>query len=194
MHRSIPSLCKQEIQPVPGMMGLHSCSTPTQELMSPIRTSHWACTAQHCALNTSDIFACLKLVKISGRKLQSVQKAYPWDFVKYCCAYLMPNKKLQNYERQSSPVNWKCTSYQRIFLSWDLGTVFCFLESCQAYIACKTNIQNQASSTAAKMLKSTWSLILSHPAQKSTTLTSSTSVQNGQHGLWIKKQQSNEKP
>lgn len=96
-------------------------------------------------------------------------------------------KTLQNYERQPSPVNWKCTSYWKIFLSWDLGTVSCFLESCQAYIACKTNIQNQASSTAAKMLKSTWSSILSHPAQKSTTPTSSTSVQNGQHGLWKKK-------
>lgn len=98
-----------------------------------------------------------------------------------------PNQKiLQNYERQPSLVNWKCTSYQKIFLSWDLGIVFCFLESCQAYTACKTNIQNQANSTAAKMLKSTWSLILSHPAQKSTTPTSSTSVQNGQHGIWKK--------
>lgn len=74
----------------------------------------------------------------------------------------------------------------KIFLSWDLGTVFCFLESCQAYIACKTNIQNHARSTAAKMLKCTWSLILSHPAQKSTSLTSSTSIQNGQLGLWKK--------
>lgn len=66
--------------------------------------SHWACPAQpahNCAVNTSDISARLKLVKISGRRLQSLQKACPWDFVKYCCAYPIPIKKLCKTMRHS---------------------------------------------------------------------------------------------
>lgn len=69
------------------------------------------------------------------------------------------------------PYTENSTSFWKIFLSWDLGTVFCFLEICQA------TSQNHASSTAAKMLKHTWSLILSHPVQKSITLTTSTNAQ-----------------
>lgn len=128
----------------------------------------------------------VKPATVSGRRLHPSQKAYPWNFVKHLHSSNTNQKTLQNSERYPTPVNWKRTSYWKILLSWDLGTEFCFLESCQAYTACKPNIQNHARSTAAKMLKSTWSLILSHPAQKSTTLTSSTSIQNGQLSLWKK--------